>query len=213
MMFTKNMKMQDKKLSFIQELLNLNYDQCCQRLIEKYGPVPGNYFCRDNYKSINPKIKRTKEGLFIHHMDEDKAIMLSEPKHILPWNKLFPETPYLWEWQKADRLNYCNLLEHLVLHIKIIQHPSPQKLPRQNVGLGGVYNFMVPQLNDIYGGIKHKQPYLIKVTDTVLPLYNDYLLCINEIFKNKLVDLNKILKSMNQSVRFTTIKWGWQRKF
>lgn len=42
----------------------------------------------------------------IHHMNENKAVCLTVGRS-------------LWEFQKSYRLVYCNLLEHLLLHIKI----------------------------------------------------------------------------------------------
>lgn len=42
----------------------------------------------------------------IHHMDENKSVCLTVGHS-------------LWEFQKSYRLVYCNLLEHLLLHIKI----------------------------------------------------------------------------------------------
>ncbi|WP_051437270.1 hypothetical protein [Williamsoniiplasma lucivorax] len=72
----------------------------------------GNYFLDQEWTKKNTKITRGKDGLNIHHLDEDKAIMLST-------SAFAQENPY--DWQKAERLVYCNLLEHLVLHIKIFE--------------------------------------------------------------------------------------------
>ena len=139
--------MNDKKQNDIFKMLEMNYDECCNFLKNKYGVIEESYFCNETCRSINKSIKRTNDGLFIHHIDEDKAIMLSTKSYAL-------DNPF--EYQKGDRLVYCNLLEHLILHIKIIEFPNPNKKD-EYPGVGGVINFFIPELNDIYSGIKYSQ--------------------------------------------------------
>ncbi|WP_234013784.1 hypothetical protein [Mesoplasma florum] len=103
----------------IDKLLELNYDECVDFLLKKYGFVPGDYFLDLECTKKNTKITRGKEGLYIHHIDEDKAILLSTPA----WAR-----KNSFEYQKAHRLVYCNLLEHLVLHIKIFEYPNNKKI-------------------------------------------------------------------------------------
>lgn len=94
--------------------LRLSYYELCNILKEKYGKVPGNYFKYHGPSGryvYNKKIRRWYDGLFIHHIDEDKIPGLSEQKNANKYS----------EYQKADRLVYCNYLEHLLLHIKITQ--------------------------------------------------------------------------------------------
>lgn len=135
--------MNNKKNKEILNLLYKSYIECCDYLKKKYGKVNGNYFLTESFKSVNSKIKRTKEGLYIHHLDEDKAIMLSNKEYAIK---------NTYKYQLHDRLVYCNLLEHLILHIKIMEHPHKNKNINENVGIGGVVNFIVPELNDIYSG-------------------------------------------------------------
>lgn len=111
--------MNNKKNKEILNLLYKSYIECCDYLKKKYGKVNGNYFLTESFKSVNSKIKRTKEGLYIHHLDEDKAIMLSNKEYAI-------KNPY--KYQLHDRLVYCNLLEHLILHIKIMEHPHKNKI-------------------------------------------------------------------------------------
>ena len=98
--------------------------------------------------SKNPKVSRTKEGLYAHHKYEDHAIMLSHPEYA-------KNNPY--EWQKKENIVYCNLLEHLYLHILICENPSESQNENEIVGFGGVVNFIVPELNDVYSGWVSKQ--------------------------------------------------------
>ena len=163
-------------MSEIQMLLNKTYMECVNYFLSKYGNVPGDYFLNDTFRSYNSKIKRGKEGLYIHHIDEDKAIMLSTKR----WALTNP-----FEYQKANRLVYCNLLEHLLLHIKIFEFPNPKSNPKEECGVGGIYNFLVPDLNDIYSGIVFKVIWKQTAAQIVLPLKEDYFKCIS-----KLVELN-----------------------
>lgn len=90
--------------------LSMNYYDLCNYLKRKYGNALYDYFSTPECKSRNPKIGRGIEGLYCHHIDEDKGSDLSGPVSS-------QRQPF--EWQKADRLVYCNLLEHLILHLKI----------------------------------------------------------------------------------------------
>ncbi|WP_425381199.1 hypothetical protein [Spiroplasma endosymbiont of Polydrusus pterygomalis] len=166
----------------IEKLLVMNYENACNYLKNKYGHVAKDYFMDETMTKakIRQSIKRGKEGLYIHHIDEDKAIKLSTPKYA----QLAPFT-----FQKANRLVYCNLLEHLVLHIKIVEST------KSKYGCGGIYAYIVPELNDIYSGIQYQQPWKQKVSTIILPLKQDYLKCIK-----KLVDLDfpyPLLSSFN----------------
>lgn len=94
----------------LQKEIEMSYDEYVEYLLKKYGKAEHNYFRTESCKSPNPKAKRTKEGLQCHHIDEDKYDLLCN-------SKLAPSCP--WECQKADRLVYANMVEHLLLHIKI----------------------------------------------------------------------------------------------
>lgn len=97
-----------------QEILKevkMPYSVLIQYLIQKYGAAEHDYFATESLKSKNRKASRTSEGLYCHHMDEDKGGNLST----LPQAKMQP-----FAWQKKERLVYCNAIEHLILHIKIL---------------------------------------------------------------------------------------------
>lgn len=171
----------------IEKLLLMNYDQCTNYLKTKYGNVPKDYFVNERCTQNSRGNTRTNEGLYLHHIDEDKAILLSTTEWAI-------KNPF--DYQRADRLVYCNLLEHLVLHIKIFEFPNPNKNIIDDVGVGGIYAFIAPELNDIYSGIKYKRQWKQKITNVVLPLKDDYFKCIK-----KLVDLNfpyPLLTSFNE---------------
>lgn len=95
-----------KSLSY-KQLTNLSYWLLVNYLLRKYGFVLVNYFTDQTETTRNWKINsRTNAGLMIHPMDENKVVCLTVGHS-------------LWEFQKSYRPVYCNLLEHLLLHIKI----------------------------------------------------------------------------------------------
>lgn len=129
--------------------LAMSYNELVDYLLNKYGEVNGDYFVNESCKTKNRNISKSKEGLLIHHIDEDKAIMLSDSRWAI-------NNPF--EYQKADRLVYCNILEHLILHIKIVEEPKPKGARLlEDQGIGGAVNFICPQLNDYYNGYEYKR--------------------------------------------------------
>lgn len=110
--------------------MTMDYDSLVKHLLSKYGVAKYDYFTDPSCKFADPRKSRTKEGLFCHHIDEDKGIALSD-------KMLAVEQPF--EYQKAERLVYCNYLEHLMLHIQIGKNKyweehstlsQPEDLPR-----------------------------------------------------------------------------------
>ena len=170
----------------------MTYKKLVNYLLDKYGSVPYSYFRNDSFKSKNPKNSRSKEGLIIHHIDEDKAIMLANPRFAV----LNP-----FEYQNAERLLYCNYIEHLILHIKIAEEPRNKHANvRELPGIGGAVNFIVPELNDYYMGFDYQQEWRIKAFELVKENYNDYIQLLkylwkviksNEIYSKKF-DLDKL---------------------
>ena len=128
------------------EIKNLSYVEYCDFLQKKYGLGSAPYFTKTWNK--NPKASRTKEGLIAHHKYEDHAIMLGDADYA-------KKNPY--EWQLPKNIVYCDYLEHLFLHILICENPSKDKNPLEAVGIGGVINFLVPELNDLYSGWTTRQ--------------------------------------------------------
>lgn len=151
----------------IKNELNMKYDDLVNYLLNKYGPAKYDYFCNESCKSKNKKISRTNEGLYCHHIDEDKAILLSVDRFAF----MNP-----WEYQKADRLVYCNVLEHLILHIKIVEKVQEDNIGKLNIqGIGGAVDFICPQINDYYNGFEFKQQYLINTYLIIEKNFDDYI--------------------------------------
>ena len=129
-----------------EKVKNYTYLEYCDYLQEKYGIGRCNYMTKNWTK--NSKVTRTKEGLYVHHKYEDPAIMLGNPQYA-------QNNPY--EWQMKENLVYCDLLEHLFLHQLICEYPAENRNEKELVGMGGIVNFMVPELNDVYSGWVSKQ--------------------------------------------------------
>lgn len=82
--------------------------------------IPGNY-------------SRTNEGLVCHHIDEDKAELLTNPQFA---------SKYPASYQRKDRLVYCDYIEHLLLHYKCSSSGGYKVLAEEIKGfLNGRYRY------------------------------------------------------------------------
>ncbi len=124
----------------------MTYYEYCDHLQDKYGIGLSDYMTKTFHKKR--EVTRTREGLYVHHKQEDRVSQLGTPEIAKDW-------PF--EWQQKENLVYCDFLEHLWLHVLICKYPSPEKDPDEIVGIGGLLQFMIPELNDLYSGWKTKQ--------------------------------------------------------
>lgn len=129
-----------------EDLLSKTSDEVVVFLLQKYGPAQDDYFREQSYqrfmdgeiKSIQKgKHSRTSEGLFCHHIDENKSLNLSNFSFIKV-NKI----PF--ESQKKNRLVYCDLIEHAVLHALIAQETS------EKLGFPGYMMYLIPKIEEWY---------------------------------------------------------------
>lgn len=160
------------KIKEYNEIKNLNYKEYCDYLKQKYGKATKDYF---NKSFVKNKVTRTSEGLICHHICEDRAIMLSNPEYA----KMNP-----FEYQLAENLCYCDYLEHLLLHILICENPSKDKNLFEAVGIGGVINFIVPELNDFYSGWKTNQPWRLNCHNIIKNDKDVYIALIKRFKEN-----------------------------
>ncbi|MBQ1733703.1 MAG: hypothetical protein II038_02365 [Lachnospiraceae bacterium] len=132
----------------IDSILGMSYDEYVNTLVEKYGSVPHDYY-RNEVCLTRSGNSRSREGLVIHHIDEDKEAGLSSMwKYRNPFS--MPE-----EYQKADRLVYCNLVEHLLLHMKILEKELTRIVPERRVdNVVSVKGFalIAKNINDLLAG-------------------------------------------------------------
>ncbi|WP_050780369.1 hypothetical protein [Mycoplasmopsis pulmonis] len=152
-------------------LLDLDYETIVEYLKKKYGIISESYFLNKNCKTRNTRITRTSEGLFIHHIDEDKEQLLSRPRIAIN---------YPWEYQQGDRLVYCNLLEHWLLHIKITISPKGF-----GVGWGG-FLLILSNIMDCLVDYKFSQKWRIPIGESILKKDNgkETIAIIKMLLKN-----------------------------
>ena len=145
----------------------MTYDNLVDYLLDKYGPAKYNYFSTNSCKNRNTKVSRASEGLVCHHIDEDKAIRLSTPSYAA-------RNPF--EYQLASRLVYCNALEHLLLHVKIVEEPLHMRANIiESPGIGGAVSFICPEINDYYNGYEFKQEYKKKIYNLIENNFAEYI--------------------------------------
>lgn len=183
--FLKRFRKKEKRVisEETQKELGMNYEQLCSYLKEKYGSVPGNYFVKDNCKTRNQKITRGNEGLQIHHIAEDKYILLANSGEA---------ACHPFELQMSENLVYCNYLEHLILHYLIAlkfqdnQYVNPET--GEFVGIGGM-SIMIPEINDYFLGYPYKREYEIKLFSLI---DKDDFLEVRERYINDVVHDNHL---------------------
>lgn len=110
--------------------------------------------------------------------------------------------------KKANRLVYCNVLEHLILYIKIVEEPKNENANQmENQGIGGAVCFICPQINDYFNGYEFKQQYLINIFSLIENNFNDYI-DILEYFLD-VVERNPIYKLIVTKERLSV---GWDQQ-
>lgn len=171
--------------------IHMSYDEYVKYLLHKYGKSKYDYFCDEGCKIRDKRGIRTCDGLFQHHIDEDKAILLSTTEYALQQS---------FGYQKADRLVYCNLLEHLLLHIKIVE----EKFSENNlVGMGGA-ELIFRLLNSSYTKNHITGKYDNKCYEVIKDNYTDYLLALCYLYN--VVKNNEILSKEFSDIDFAR---GW----
>lgn len=125
-----------EKLNEYLALCELSYEEAVDVLNLKYGNVTDNYFKEESYKKflksaiVAPSrgdYSRYSEGLYCHHIHEDRYINLSNPSDCKAQKVAFVH-------QRKKNLVYCDFFEHLILHA-IISANSERGMIR--FGYGG----------------------------------------------------------------------------
>ena len=128
------------------DLLSKSYDEAVEFLLQKYGPAQDDYFREKSYKRFmnneiksiaKGKISRTSEGLYCHHIDEKKMLKMADFSFIK-----IDKIPF--DYQKKERLVYCDLIEHNILHVLIAKETSLE------FGYPGFIAFLVPDIEIWY---------------------------------------------------------------
>ena len=129
------------------DLLSKNYEEAVDLLLQKYGPAQYDYFSEFSYqrfmngeiKSLirNSKISRTTEGLYCHHIDENKWLKMADQDFVKKFSIPF-------ENQRKNRLVYCDSVEHTILHVLIAKETSFE------YGYPGYLAYLKPNIEEWY---------------------------------------------------------------
>ncbi|PZV98750.1 hypothetical protein [Metamycoplasma auris] len=180
-----------KTMSEIRELLELDYKECVAYLIHKYGSV--NKTLLDNDEDLNFSVNDfssiREKGLFVHHIDEYEIDWLAKPNVI----RKYPDLDF------EEKLVYCNLLEHMVLHIKIWQ--------KTNRSGGYLFSEIIPELNDIFSGIIYKESWKNKAASLVRNYKDDYFFCLSKLKIHLKDEVNLLLVSSKDNEEI-----GWSKE-
>lgn len=195
-----NVKSMDSSIKTEYEVdLLMNYNDLVVSLLKKYGAAKHDYFTDRECTIKNKLVSRTAEGLFCHHIDEDKAIMLSNDEYAA-------RNPF--EYQKKNRLVYCNLLEHLLLHVKIAEEPrNPDANENELPGIGGAINYLCKQLNEIYAGKEPTEEWRKIVASKVQDSFDDYIRILRHLWS--VIEQNPLYKTIITKQMLCT---GWDGK-
>ena len=83
-----------------------------------------------------------------------------------------------FEWQFAKNIVYCDYLVHLFLHILICENPAVDKNENEVVGIGGILQYLIPELNDLYSLCEAKERFLEiynKLSEDEIERYSDIM--------------------------------------
>lgn len=144
--------------------LKMSEQELIEYLNNKYNIVDGDYFCTPKCKSQNQNIKRKKEGLYIHHIKENERIKLSDPTYALKSS---------FEYQKGYNLVYCNIFEHLILHMKIVINNPNFTTFEECLGWGG-FKYIAIEIAKFYGFYEDIEVENIHILDFI-SLYTNFL--------------------------------------
>ena len=115
-----------------------------------------------------------KTSPFVENSSKVLSIMLSNPDFA-------SRNPFAY--QKADRLCYCDILEHLILHIKIAEEPKNKDANENElVGIGGAASFICRQINDCYSGKNLTQYFMVRIREIIKDNFDDYIMILQRLY-------------------------------
>lgn len=135
-----------EKVKDYYQMLEVSYSANIELLQKRYGLVTDDYYREKSYKKfLKGEIKKpakgnftkTADGLYCHHVDENKYLNLTNEAFLLNQKPPF-------EVNKKNRLVYCDLNEHTILHAKIAQETNDK------FGSPGLVMFLIPQIYSWY---------------------------------------------------------------
>lgn len=193
------------------DLLSMNYEEAVELLLQKYGTAQDDYFRESSYQRFmdgeiknitRGKFSRTNEGLYCHHIDETKWLKISDQNFVKEYNIPF-------ENQRKNRLVYCDLVEHTILHILIINETSFE------YGYPGYEAFLKPSIEEWYLDERMPNPEWMKKCymksflepQKAFELVKEMQKVIGESYFNALVDYYDEKKKAKENIS----KWEERR--
>ena len=152
--------------------MSMNYQELVEHLLKKYGKAKYDYYLTTECRTRNKKLSRTAEGLFCHHIDEDKYYFLSDPNFAR-------SAPF--ECQKAERLVYCNHIEHLLLHIQIgkdlywEKHTSLESIDQLQCFITPGVIFVCHDVNELFNQNGSQVPWIANCYHAIENNFDDYI--------------------------------------
>ena len=146
----------------------MSYQELSTYLQRKYGLPSKPYFTNENCYTKSKINSRANEGLFIHHIKEDEEFNLSNEEVALI-------NPF--EYQLPYNLCYCNYIEHMLLHMKIVFNANSILSERNKynaLGIRGLLLYIVPQINVMYKGKVYKKTWKNKAFEVIRENEEDY---------------------------------------
>ena len=132
---------------------------------EKYGKISNNYF------EMTKRNIESRCGLLCHNIDEDKMIMLTN-------NAVAKSNGY--KYQIPEKLVYCNMLEHLLLHIKIMEDFKIDGRTKLHWGVGDT-TIICRYINDCYNNPYPKSLYTLDRFNQIRYNMDDYVETLQHI--------------------------------
>lgn len=168
------------KIEFNQEKL-MSYNQLVDYLLKKYGAAQHDYFTSPTCKTKNKEVVRTSEGLFCHHIFENKVMQLAES---------FWAARESFEYQRADALVYCNYLEHFLLHraialekpngiLKIFNSKSAYHM-HMNMPLNGGLGEIQYDCNSLYNDGGSSQKWRQRCFEEIEDNFEEYIIVLSD---------------------------------
>lgn len=136
----------NKRYGYYLSLLTMTYDEIIRVLLSSHGQVLDNYYKEKSYNRFlkgeivtitRGKYMRTQEGLYTHHILENKFENLANLKYIKHYK-------YPFAYQTRNKLVYADLIEHLILHAIITKETNG------NFGINGYEVFLKPMVLEWY---------------------------------------------------------------
>lgn len=92
-----------------------------------------------------------------------------------------------------------------MLHVKIAENPNPDANENELPGIGGAFNFICKDLNDIYSGKEFADEWRKTVADKVKDSFDDYIAILRYLWS--VIEKNPIYKATITREMLCGFRW------